>query len=147
MPRTPTLGPVEQKEHLDRIALGLLRILPPGRQELVVRFDRIGRAAGHATRLTKSDGTHELWELPRKTLRAFDDLRTGMRVDGLGTWFVCRFRMVPSGQWDVQYSRSRQPKTNKPPTPEDFALEQQRFPRSENEMPDWYRAGLAGTPR
>lgn len=141
----PTLGPVEQKMFLDDIAAQIMETLPPGWRQLVVLFDRLGRAGSYAARLTRADGAYELPDLPAETLKSFDRLRAGMHVDGRGTWFSCRFSLVPD-RWDVQYNRTDPPKTNEPPTPEDFALEQQRFPRNETDMPDWYRAGLgAGT--
>jgi hypothetical protein len=143
MSQPPTLNPAEQKEHLDKIAIGLVEALPSDWRELTILFDRLGRAAGFGARLTRFDGSHERWRPPNEILQAFDRLRAGMHVDGEGTWFSCRFTLVPPGRWDIQYSRSEQPRTAKPPTPEEFAREQRRFPRSDANMPDWYRAGLA----
>lgn len=144
MSQQSTLNPAEQKERLDEIALTLMAALPANWRELVILLDRIGRAGGAGARLTRADGTVESWRPPKEVLQEFSRLRKGMHVEGAGTWFSCRFALIHPGRWDVSYSRHDQPRMPKPPTPEDFAAEQQQFPRSEANMPDWYRAGLTG---
>src|SRR5687767_3449980 len=104
MTQQPELDPAGQKEHLDEIALSLVEALPPDWRELVILFDRLGRAAGFGARLTRPDGAHESWRPPDEILRSLDRLRAGMHVDGEGTWFSCRFALVPAGRWDIQYS-------------------------------------------
>ncbi|TNY38854.1 hypothetical protein [Thermomonospora catenispora] len=135
------LNPIEQMERLEEITVSLLDVLPAGWRELTIDFESIGRFVGVRGTLTMSDGSTRAWSPPHQVLTSLDNLRTGMYAEGRGTWFSCRLSLTPPGRYTIDYDRQNQPSV--PATPEDIALEQRRFPRSPEHMPDWYRTGLA----
>jgi hypothetical protein len=142
MPVWPLLDPIQQKDELDGIATTLLEALPPGWSELVIDFRAVGRKIDVAVGLTGPDGKERVWDPPAEIWRAFQRLRGGMYTENEGTWFSARYVLVPPGRYNIQYNWQNQPDFQPQPSPEEFATEQERFPRGEAYMPPWYRAGL-----
>jgi hypothetical protein len=144
MSRSP-LTPLEQADILEEVTKLLMAAMPDDWQELVLLLDTLGRHNQCSTRLTRADGSRESWKVPTEALKRLATLRSGMYLDGEGTWFSCRYAVVPSGTYKISYERRGEPPFRRPPASEEFAREQQRFPRTDAYMPDWYRAGLQPT--
>ncbi|GAA4483575.1 hypothetical protein GCM10023191_005330 [Actinoallomurus oryzae] len=144
MSRSP-LTPLEQADILAEVTKLLVEAMPEDWQELVLLLDMLGRHNQCSTRLTRADGSRESWKVPTEALKRLASLRSGMYVDGEGTWFSCRYAVVLPGTYTISYERQGEPPFRRPPTTEDFEREQRRFPRADAYMPDWYRAGLQQT--
>lgn len=142
MPVWPLLDPIQQKDELDGITTDLLGALPPGWRELVIDFRGVGRNLDVAVGVTGPDGKERVWDPPAEVWRAFQRLRGGMYAENEGTWFSARYILEPPGRFTIQYNWQNQPNFDPQPAPEEFAIEQERFPRDEAYMPPWYRAGL-----
>jgi hypothetical protein len=142
MPVWPLLDPIQQKEELDGITTTLVGALPPGWRELMIDFRAVGRNLDVAVGVTGPDGKERVWDPPAEVWRAFQRLRGGMYTENEGTWFSARYILEPPSRFTIQYNYKNQPDFQPPPAPEEFATEQERFPRDEAAMPDWYRAGL-----
>jgi hypothetical protein len=141
MSRWP-LTPSEQNDILNEVTKLLVEAMPGDWRELVLLLDMLGRHKQCSTRLTRADGGQEYWNAPAEALKRLATLRTGMYADGEGTWFSCRYAVVPPGSYQISYDRQGEPRLRRSPAPEEFAIEQQRFPRADAYMPGWYRTGL-----
>ncbi|MGW3996184.1 hypothetical protein [Amycolatopsis sp. NPDC004772] len=142
MPVWPLLDPIQQKEELDGITKALVDALSPGWRQLMIDFRAVGRNIDVAVGLTGPDGQERVWDPPAEVWRAFQRLRGGMYTENEGTWFSARYTLEPPSRFTIQYNYENQPDFQPPPAPGEFATEQERFPRDEASMPDWYRAGL-----
>jgi hypothetical protein len=140
----PKLDPAGQKEVLDRMTLMLLHVLPQDWQRLVIEYRVVGRHSVGRVGLTRADGVMRDWDPPLEAWHRFQDLRRVMYTEGEGTWFGAQYKLERPDRFKVQYNWSRKPDFVDEPTPDQFELEQSRFPRVESHQPDWYREGLAG---
>jgi hypothetical protein len=142
MPTWPSLDPTKQHELLQEITRQISEALPQGWRELKIVYRHLGRHIDVETGLTGPDGAVTVWDPPAEVWRMFQRLRGGMYVEPEGTWFSCRYGVDASGKFDVQYNISQEPGFAAPPAPEEFALEQERFPRAPGYRPPWFQAGL-----
>ncbi|ALG09687.1 hypothetical protein [Kibdelosporangium phytohabitans] len=135
---------LDQQEMLDRLTRTLLEALPANWQRLLIQYRVVGRHSDAGVGLVK-DGDDRIhhWDPPREAWHRFQDLRRVMYVEGQGTWFGVQYKLIRPGRFDVKYNWNKEPGLEDAPAPEEFALEQSRFPRSEEHQPHWYRAGLA----
>lgn len=142
MPVWPLLDAAQQKEELDGITATLIGALPPGWQKLAIEFRAVGRNIDVAVGVTGPDGNQRVWDPPAEVWRAFQRLRGGMYVENEGTWFSARYTLEPPSRFAIQYNHQNQPDFQPQPAPQEFATEQERFPRDAAYMPRWYRHGL-----
>jgi hypothetical protein len=139
----PQLDPVEQNELLGDITLQVVEALPPGWRELAIDYRAVGRNIDVAVGLLDANGTRQIWNPPTEVWQAFQRLRGGMYQEGEGTWFSARLIIEPPSRFSIQYNWQNEPAFDPYPPPAEFALEQERFPRTEAFMPPWYREHLA----
>ncbi|MEC3913307.1 hypothetical protein [Nocardia sp. CDC160] len=140
------LSPMEQQERLAEIANDILPTLPMGWTRLVIRARSIGRHAERETGVKLPDGSVQGWTFVPEVWRKFMELREAMYVPNLGTWVEFKFLLDPPGRFNIEYNRDQVPRFEEWPTRSDFAVENERFPRSDENMPEWYRLGIAGQP-
>ncbi|WP_329790154.1 hypothetical protein V1227_39365 [Lentzea sp. DG1S-22] len=144
MANWPALSPTEQQEKLAEITQEILPTLPHGWVRLVVRVKMIGMHSEADTGVKMPDGTVRGWSFTPDAWRKFQQLRKGMYAEGLGSWIGFEYVLDPPGRYSITYNRDEAPKFDEAPSAEDFATEQDWFPRSEEQMPEWFRRGLAG---
>ncbi|KFU82688.1 hypothetical protein SAMN04489729_6201 [Amycolatopsis lurida] len=141
----PQLDPIAQNELLGEITLSVVGALPPGWREVVLDYRVVGKNIDVAVGVLDPNGTYQVWEPSVETWRMFQRLRGGMYQDGEGTWFSARLVIEPPSRFRVQYNWQNEPDFQPYPSPDEFALEQERFPRGEEYMPDWFKRGLAAS--
>jgi hypothetical protein len=146
MPNWQQLSPMEQQQKLADITSEVLETLPEGWQRLVVRSGVVGRYSEMSAGVRMSDGTTRGWAFPPEVWRKFQQLRKGMYADGIGTWVEFEYIVDPPGRFSINYNRDNRPTFDGTPTQDDFATEYRWFPRSEENMPEWFRRGLAAAP-
>jgi hypothetical protein len=142
------LSPAEQNRLLGEITTLLVQALPPGWQQLVMDYAAVGRYVEVATGVRMADGSARQWSPPKTTARLFSELRHGMYVEGRGTWYSLELIIDPPDTYSVKYNWDEEPKFRSAPAPEQFRLDQERYPRTEESMPPWLRQRLsaAGQP-
>lgn len=143
-PRQP-LTPIEQNELLQDITARLLQVLPPGWHQLIIEYQVIGAHIDVAVGVRSPDGVLQLWNPPAEVWRLFARLRKGMYRDGVGTWFAARFSIDPPDTFSINYNWQNEPAWGSPPPSEAYPVELSRFPRTEDNIPPWFRTHLAGT--
>jgi hypothetical protein len=144
MANWPALSPTEQQEKLTEITQEILPTLPHGWVRLVVRVKTIGTHSEADTGVKMPDGSVRGWSFTPEVWRKFQQLRKGMYAEGLGSWVEFEFILDPPGRYNIRYNRDNAPGFDPAPSPEDFATEQKWFPRADEQMPEWFRRGLAG---
>jgi hypothetical protein len=144
MANWPALSPTEQQEKLAEITQEILPTLPHGWSRLVLRSRMIGPHSEADTGVKMPDGSVRGWSFTPEVWRKFQQLRKGMYAEGLGSWIEFEYVLDPPGRFTIRYNRDEAPKFDTAPAPEHFATEQKWFPRNEEQMPEWFRSGLAG---
>lgn len=141
------LNPMQQHEILTDITWRVLPTMPEGWSRLVLRVMAIGRHAEVESGVKMADGTVRAWsrepQLWQEVWQAFMRLRAGMYTAQIGTWVSVRYVLEPPGRFNIQYNHDQQPSFAAAPSREDFLLEHERFPRTPDHMPAWYRQGTA----
>jgi hypothetical protein len=148
----PKLDPAGQQEVLDRLTAMLLEVLPEDWQRLVIEYRVVGSYSEGRVGLTRQGGVIQDWDPPPELTQDWDppleawhrfqDLRGGMYTEGEGTWFGAQYKLERPHNFKIKYNWDRKPDFAEDPPPEQFALEQSRFPRVESHQPAWYREGL-----
>lgn len=138
----PQLDQVQQNELLGEMTVAVVGALAPGWQQVMLDFRAVGRAIDVAVGVNDANGVQHLWDPPADVWKMFQRLRGGMYVEGEGTWFSARYIVEPPSQFRIQYNWRNLPAFDPAPATEQFAIEQERFPRGEAYMPTWYRERL-----
>ncbi|MCT2584350.1 hypothetical protein [Actinophytocola gossypii] len=141
---TDQLTPPEQNDLLGEATKLLVDQLPAGWHRLILDYMALGKKVNVGAAVRMADGTTPRVSAPRELAPLFSRLRGGMYVAGRGTWYSFRLIVDPPARYSVQYNWNDQPPYPTPPAPEHFRLEQERFPRAEDAMPEWFRRGLTG---
>ncbi|MFC4003898.1 hypothetical protein ACFS2C_14450 [Prauserella oleivorans] len=137
------MSPAEQNELLGEITTILVRDLPPGWQRLVMDYLNVGRHVNVAAGVRMADGSTRRVSPPKETARLFSRLRQGMYVEGRGSWYSLELIVDPPARFSVRYNWDEEPRFRSEPAPEQFAVDQERYPRADENMPEWFRRRLA----
>ncbi len=146
-PRWPSLDLQQQADLIGKITDMFLEALPAGWEELAIDYRVVGRTIDLATGLRQPDGSYRAWVPPDEPIRQFQRLRGGMYLENEGTWFSMRYILTPPARTNVVYNSTNEPDFNPYPAPEEFLLEQERFPRLPGYQPRWYAERLAAAVR
>ncbi|CNE17595.1 Uncharacterised protein [Mycobacterium tuberculosis] len=79
---------------------------------------------------------------PGQAIGRMDELRRVMYRSGKGAWFTARLQIERSGRFSAEFDYDGEPDFTPPLTPSAYALDLDRFPRSEAHIPAWLRAKL-----
>jgi hypothetical protein len=142
MSRWPALDPAQQNELLGQVTTLVTERQPPGWREVVLDYRHLGRVIDVAVGALDPTGVYRLWDPPDEVWRMFQRLRGGMYREGEGTWFSARVTVAPPARFSVQYNWNEKPGFPSWPTPDQFALELERFPRGAAYLPAWFRESL-----
>lgn len=137
-----TLTPQEQSELLGEITTTLVGAAPQGWRRLIFDFMVVGKHVNFAFAGRWPDGSTRQVELPRAVSKPLSRLRRGMYADGLGTWYSLELVIDPPAMYNARFNRDSEPRFRTPPAPEQYALDQERFPRTGENLPEWFRAKL-----
>ncbi|MCP2169355.1 hypothetical protein [Goodfellowiella coeruleoviolacea] len=145
MPKWQQLSPAEQQQKLVDITSRVVATLPQGWQRFVLRTAVIGSHSEMSTGIRMPDGTIRNWAFPAEVWRMFQQLRKGMYIEGIGTWIEFEYVVTPPAHFSIRFNHENEPGFTAPPTEQNFATEFRWFPRTDGNMPAWFRRGLNGT--
>src|SRR4051812_12447597 len=137
-----TLNPIEQHELLSEIAKLIMNAAPPNWQRLVFEFMAIGRHASAGTGAALDNGDHQRVPAPRELMKPLGKLRKGMYAEGLGTWYSMHMVIDRPDTFHARFNRDDEPPFRTPPAPDQYVLDMERYPRTPENTPDWFRARL-----
>jgi hypothetical protein len=136
------LSPSEQNELLGEITTTLVDTAPEGWQRLIFDFMVVGRHANVAFAASMADGSMRQLSVPKDLSKLLSRLRKGMYAENLGTWFSLELIVDPPARYHARFNHDTEPAFRTPPAPEQFTLDQERFPRSDENLPEWFRSRL-----
>ena len=137
-----TLTPQEQSELLGEITTTLVGAAPEGWRRLIFDFMVVGKHVNVAFGGRLSDGSTRQVQVPREISEPLSRLRNGMYAEGLGTWYSLDLVIDPPDRYKARFNRDAEPPFRTPPAPEQYALDLEWFPRTEENLPEWFRANL-----
>jgi hypothetical protein len=137
-----TLNPIEQNELLGEISRMVIAAAPPNWQRLIFDFMTVGKHVNVGVGAALDNGARQQVPAPRELSKPLSKLRRGMYAEGLGTWYSMDMVIDRPDRYHVRFNRDDEPRFQTPPAPEQYALDQERFPRTPENMPDWFRAKL-----
>ncbi|MFC5752687.1 hypothetical protein [Actinomadura rugatobispora] len=79
---------------------------------------------------------------PGQAVGRMDELRRVMYRRGQGAWFTARLDIERGGRFSAEFDYDGEPEFRPPLTPSAYALDLERFPRSEEHIPGWLRDKL-----
>lgn len=128
--------------HLQRVAQGLVNVAPSDWKSARVLARMVGRRGEIVAVYTgEDDKQHPLKGLPRDVGRALAEMKKASYEEGKGAWITALVTLERSGKLTLNIDRTNEQKWTTPPEPEDYAEELRRYPRSEDNIPDWLRQG------
>ena len=142
MSRWPSLNPVQQNELLGELTLVVVAAQPPDWRRVIVDYHHLGKHTDGVAGVLVPSGTYQYWDPPAKMWQMLQRLRAGMYREGEGTWFSARLTIEPPSRFTVQYNWRNRPSFQNWPTPDQFILELERFPRGDAFVPAWFRESL-----
>ncbi|WP_326944373.1 hypothetical protein OG439_31610 [Amycolatopsis sp. NBC_01307] len=137
-----TLTPIEQNELLGEIAEQLIAAAPPNWQRLVFDFMAVGKHVDVGLGAALDNGARQPVPVPREVSKPLAKLRRGMYADGIGTWYSMDMVIDRPDRFQARFNRDDEPPFRNPPAPEQYALDQERYPRTPENTPPWFRAKL-----
>ncbi|MFB4315410.1 hypothetical protein [Actinomadura sp. 21ATH] len=79
---------------------------------------------------------------PGQAVGKMDELRRAMYRRGKGAWFTARLRVERAGRFSAEFDYDGEPEFTPPLRASAYALDLERFPRSEEHIPGWLRDKL-----
>ncbi|SER22962.1 hypothetical protein [Lentzea albida] len=142
---TPTPMPPDEQHHLvGEATKTLLGQAPSGWERIIMDYMVVGRKVNVGAIARLQDGSTQRFPAPRELAPMLSALRQGMYTPDGGAWYSFRLIVQPPDRFTIQYNWNDQPPFPAPPAREQFALDQERFPRTPENMPEWFQRGLDG---
>ncbi|WP_158847774.1 hypothetical protein [Saccharothrix deserti] len=141
---TEPLNPVQQDELLQQITQRLVLDLPAGWNHLQIEHKALGDHVEAGGLLRMANGGMFGWDLPDEVVDLFSRLRAGMARPERGTWLLATYWLDYPDSYSIEYNRQDEPRFRTPPPPQAHARELEIFPRTDEHVPDWLRAAVAG---
>jgi hypothetical protein len=137
-----TLTPIEQHEVLGEIAKMLIDAAPANWQRLVFDFMVIGKHVSVGMGAALDDGVWQQVSAPRALTKPMAKLHCGMYAEGLGTWYSMDMMIDRPDRFQARFNRDNEPPFRTPPAPDQYTLDLERYPRTPENVPAWFRAKL-----
>ncbi len=145
--RPSEAAPRDPEQLLGEISAALVAAAPQGWQQIVFDFMTLGRHANLACGARMADGSTQQVPVARELSRPLAELRRGKYVPGRGTWYTLSLVIDPSSNYQASFNEDDEPAFHTPPRPEDYALDQELYPRDEDYLPLWFSARLPQSPQ
>ncbi|GAA1027429.1 hypothetical protein [Amycolatopsis albidoflavus] len=134
-------------ELLSEISAALVAAAPQGWQRIVFDFMALGRHANLACGARMADGSTQQVPVARELSRPLAQLRRSKYVQGRGTWYTLSLAIDPPSSYQASFNEDDEPAFHTPPRPEDYALDQELYPRDEDYLPLWFSLRLPESPQ
>ncbi|MGW7534191.1 hypothetical protein [Amycolatopsis sp. NPDC054798] len=132
---------------LSEISAALVAAAPQGWQQIVFDFMALGRHANLACGARMADGSTQQVPVARELSKPLAQLRRSKYVQGRGTWYTLSLVIDPPSSYQASFNEDDEPAFHTPPRPEDYALDQELYPRDEDYLPLWFSARLPDSPQ
>lgn len=144
MSRPTAISPEEQEQIARRIGVLLLQSAPEGWQQMTVEYRATGEHHDLLGEVQLQDGSSQPWEPPEDLLSIFEHLREGMYRPDVGTWLSALYIVERPSSYRIDINFDSEPRWRNPLPPSAYADELRRYPRADENIPDWMREKLNG---
>ncbi|GAA0525666.1 TNT domain-containing protein [Saccharopolyspora thermophila] len=145
MSRPTAISPEEQEQIARRIGVVLLQAAPEDWQEITVEYRATGEYHDLLGEVAGQDGSSRPWEPPAELQDIFERLREGMYRPDVGTWLSALYVVERPSSYRIDINFDSEPRWQRPLPRAAYIDELRRYPRAEENIPDWMRERLDGT--
>jgi hypothetical protein len=132
-----------QRVPLQEVGQAIYGALPADCEKIVLKV-RKTRAFGQSElNAFRADGSRENLRGVSAATQAAGRLREAMYKPGTGTWFSAEFTVTRAGEMDADFDYDHEPDWSFAIDPIIYRDDLDTFPRDEQNIPDWLKAGLA----
>ncbi|WP_243791749.1 TNT domain-containing protein [Saccharopolyspora gloriosae] len=142
MSRPTAISPEEQEQIARRIGVLLLQAAPEDWQQITVEYRATGEYQDLLGEVAAQDGGTEPWEPPEELWAIFEHLREGMYRPDVGTWLSALYVVERPSSYRIDINFDAEPQWQRPLPRAAYADELRRYPRTDDNVPDWMRAKL-----
>jgi hypothetical protein len=142
MSRPTAISPEEQEQIARRIGVLLLRSATEDWQQITVEYRATGDYHDLLGEVTTQSGAREAWEPPEELVGVFEHLREGMYRPDVGTWLSALYVVERPSSYRIDINFDTEPQWNRPLPRAAYVDEFRRYPRAEENIPDWVQAKL-----
>jgi hypothetical protein len=132
----------KEREAVNGAVRALRSAAPEGWERLGFEFRATIGIDSASFEVVNADGTARTALPPGQAVGKMDELRRVMYQSGKGAWFTARLEVERSGRFSAEFDYDGEPDFTPPLTPAAYALDLERFPRSDDHIPSWLRAKL-----
>ncbi|MBB5154882.1 TNT domain-containing protein [Saccharopolyspora phatthalungensis] len=145
MSRPTAISPEEQEQIARTIGVLLLQGAPEDWQEITVEYRATGEYHDLLGEVTAQDGSSRAWEPPTELQEIFERLREGMYRPDVGTWLSALYVVERPSSYRIDINFDSEPHWQRPLPRAAYVDELRRYPRAEENIPEWMRERLDGT--
>ncbi|TWF92961.1 TNT domain-containing protein [Saccharopolyspora dendranthemae] len=145
MSRPTAISPEEQEQIARKIGVLLLQGAPEDWQEITVEYRATGEYTDLLGELTAQDGSSRSLEPPTELREIFERLREGMYRPDVGTWLSALYVVERPSSYRIDINFDTEPQWQRPLPRAAYVDELRRYPRSEDNIPDWMQERVDGT--
>ncbi len=146
MSHPTAISPDEQEQMARRIGVLLLQGAPEDWQQITVEYRATGEYHDMLAETVRQDGsTTEPWDPPEELLGIFERLREGMYRPDVGTWLSALYIVERPSSYRIDINFDEEPQWQQPLPRAAYVDELRRYPRSDDNVPDWMRDKLDGS--
>lgn len=145
MSHPTAISPEEQEQIARQIGVLLLQGAPEDWQQITVEYRATGEYHDLLAEAVRQDGSAQPWEPPEELLGIFEHLREGMYRPDVGTWLSALYIVERPSSYRIDINFDEEPQWQQPLPRAAYVDELRRYPRSEDNIPDWMRDKLDGT--
>lgn len=145
MSRPTAISPEEQEQIARRIGVLLLQSAPEGWQQMTVEYRATGEYHDLLGEVISQDGDSQPWEPPEDLLGIFEHLREGMYRPDVGTWLSALYIVERPSSYRIDINFDSEPRWRSPLPRAAYVDELRRYPRVEENIPDWMWEKLDGS--
>jgi len=137
------VGIEQQQAAMDAISRILIAGMPPGAERVVLTAEVISTVTRAVYLAVYPNGEQARFSPGRPVDdESLDALRDAMYRDDVGTWFGLQFVQLADGRSTAQFNHDHDPQL--PATANDWRLDLDVYPRSEQHVPSWLAVKLLG---
>ncbi|WP_131739900.1 hypothetical protein [Actinomadura roseirufa] len=131
-----------EREAVNGAVRALRSAAPAGWERLCFEFRATVGIDSASFEVVDAGGERRQAMPPGQAVGRMDELRRAMYRRGKGAWFTARLEVERSGRFSAEFDYDGEPEFTPPLTPAAFALDLDRFPRTDEHIPGWLRARL-----
>jgi hypothetical protein len=133
---TPYLARLGEMQ-VDAAKLLMYSLPTAGWSTCVLNYREAGPIIEAVAHTTDSDGNTHPITPPAALLDALEDLRQYMAENGDGVWLSATLKLE-NGRYAFDFNYKNRPDWRVPPTDAAYIDDLSRFPRPDDQIPDWY---------